>query len=167
MKKLLIKIIVLIAIILINLSIFTACDFKSVNDHYDINLEGDFEVSFLISCNTILTTDGAFDNLSESLQPLIPKDGLMFAKTTVLCETYDSVLDMLKKICANQKLQLTAGSDNYVSSIGHLTERLYFNNLGGWMYKVNGKLADYGAADYTLKVGDNVEWHYTCEPNDI
>ena len=167
MKKLSVKIAIIIVAIILNISLLAGCVFTSTNDHYDINLKGDFEVTFSISCNTILTTEGALQNLPQSLQSLIPKDGIMLDKSTVLCENGDSVVDLLKKICAAKGIKLVVGSDDYVSNIGHLEEQMYFNNLGGWMYKINSEIANIGAGQYTLKAGDNIEWHYTCEIGDI
>ena len=167
MSKKVIKIISITLLLVLSIVLAVGCSFSSVDDHYDVELEGDFKVSFMISCNTILTTDGAFDNLSDSLKPLIPDDGYMLPKTSVLCVEGDSVIALLRKICANMEIQLTVSGGNYVSSIGDLAEKMYINNLGGWMYKVNGVLAPISAADYILEEGDIVEWHYTCEPGDI
>ncbi len=48
----------------------------------------------------------------------------------------------------------------YISSINGISE---FDNgsRSGWMYRHNGKIADVGYAERTLKNGDTVEWFYT------
>jgi len=34
--------------------------------------------------------------------------------------------------------------------------------MSGWLYRVNGKLPNYGASNYSVKAGDHIEWLYTC-----
>lgn len=167
MSKIANKVISIILLLALNLVLAAACTFTSADDHNDVDIVGDLEVSFMISCSTVLDTEGAFDNLSDSLQSLIPEDGYMLPKTTFLFEEGDSVITVLKKICAKMDIQLTTSGGDYVSSIGHLAEQMYINNLGGWMYKVNGEIALVGASEYILEDDDVIEWHYTCEPGDI
>ena len=167
MKKTLIKTISIISIVALLLVLLVGCSFTSVKDHYDVDLEGDFYVDFSISCNTVLTTEGALDGLPETLKPLIPKDGYFLPKVQVKCVEGDSVMALLRKICANQRITLSITGGNYVESIGGLAEKMYSNNLGGWMYKVNGILAPVGASEYSIKEGDFIQWQYTCEYGDI
>lgn len=167
MSKITNKIISIILLLALSIVLAVGCVISSVEDHYDVDIVGDLEVSFMISCNTILTTEGAFDNLSDSLQPLIPEDGYILPKTKVLFEEGDSVISVLRKICANKDIQLAITGGDYVSSIGDLAEQMYINNLGGWLYKVNGEIALIGANDYILEDDDVVEWHYSCNPGDI
>ncbi len=161
------KIISFIALVALLSVLLFGCTFTSVDDHYSVQLEGDFEVSFLISCEKVLTTEGAFEGLPNTLKPLIPKDGYFIPKVDVLCVEGDSVTDLLRKICANKNISLTITGGNYIASIGGLSEKMYANNLGGWMYKVNGVFPNKSASMYTLVEGDIVEWLYTCEPGDL
>ena len=53
-----------------------------------------------------------------------------------------------------------AGSSNYVTGIGGLSEKDY-GAKSGWTYTVNGTYPNKGAGSYTIHNGDVVVWIYT------
>lgn len=55
-------------------------------------------------------------------------------------------------------------SDGYVTGIGGLSTG-DAGETSGWMFQVNGELADVGAPDYTLQDGDALVWFYTADYN--
>lgn len=52
-------------------------------------------------------------------------------------------------------------STEYIRGIGYLYEK-EAGDMSGWLYRVNGKLPNYGASNYSVKAGDHIEWLYTC-----
>jgi hypothetical protein len=51
---------------------------------------------------------------------------------------------------------------NYIEGIANIYE-MDAGPLSGWMYKVNGVFPSVGCGRYELKVGDVIEWIYTCD----
>ena len=50
----------------------------------------------------------------------------------------------------------------YIKGISNLYE-FDCGELSGWLYKINGKIQNYGCSQYILKPGDKVEFLYTCD----
>lgn len=77
----------------------------------------------------------------------------------------DSVLDVLKKITKEKRIQLDysgAGGAAYIEGIDNLYE---FDRgpTSGWMFKVNGVFAKKSAGAVNVKNGDRIEWVYTTD----
>jgi hypothetical protein len=76
----------------------------------------------------------------------------------------DSVLDILKKVTWDSKIQMEyrggEKSGAYVEGIDNLYE---FDRgaESGWMYNVNGSYPNYGCGVYKVEKGDRIEWRYT------
>lgn len=71
-----------------------------------------------------------------------------------------SVMDILSDYCRTNGIQVGIRGGTYVAGINNLYE---FDKgaESGWLYRVNGAFPSYGAAEYSLQVGDTIEWMYT------
>ncbi|WP_052087817.1 DUF4430 domain-containing protein [Paenibacillus wynnii] len=93
------------------------------------------------------------------------ESGVILAPSVVEVKDGDSVMDLLKRITRKHKIQMEfkgIGSMAYVEGIDNLYE--YDKGAeSGWMYRVNGVFPNIGAAGYTVKPGDRIEWLYTLD----
>ena len=117
-----------------------------------------------ISCATILDH---LDRLDAEKAELVPADGVLLAAEEVKFTEGESVFDLLKRVCRENKLHMEFSEtpvyqSAYLEGIGNLYE-FDVGELSGWMYKVNGWFPNYGCSGYQLKDGDVVEWVYTCD----
>ncbi|MGX7419943.1 DUF4430 domain-containing protein [Carnobacterium gallinarum] len=71
-----------------------------------------------------------------------------------------SVMDILSKYCRDNGIQVGIRGGSYVAGINNLYE---FDKgaESGWLYRVNGVFPSYGAAQYSVQVGDSIDWLYT------
>ncbi len=116
-----------------------------------------------VSCATIL------DNLSEldsSKKDIVPDDGWILKPTKVEFNEGESVFDVLKRVCQEQKIHMEFSwtpiyNSAYIEGIGNLYE-FDCGSQSGWMYCVNDWFPNYGCSRYQLKNGDTLEFKYTC-----
>ncbi len=116
-----------------------------------------------ITCSTALQNE----KLSKSKKEILPADGNVFASTTVEFTEGTSVFDLLKRICAQQRIHMdfqtipvTGGA--YIKGICNLYE-YDCGPVSGWMYRVNGEFPNVGCSDYKLSDGDEVAFLYSCD----
>ena len=117
-----------------------------------------------IDCKSILNNMG---KCKENKRELVPEDGWILEPTEVVFFEGESVFQVLKRTCKQQKIHMEFEdtpiyNSAYVEGIHNLYE-FDVGNLSGWMYSVNGWYPNYGCSGYTLEPGDVVEWRYTCE----
>ncbi len=118
---------------------------------------------FSISCATVLDN---MDKLHKSKKDIIPDDGWILKPVTVTFNEGESVFDVLKQVCKDNKIQLEFSftpiyNSSYIEGINNLYE-FDCGSLSGWMYEVNEWFPNYGCSRYEVKNGDVIEWHYTC-----
>lgn len=116
-----------------------------------------------ISCATILDN---MDKLDEDLWELVPEDGWLLKPVSVEFQVGESVFDILKRVCKEEKIHLEFSftpmyNTAYIEGIGNLYEFDCGSN-SGWMYRVNDWYPNYGCSRYAVKSGDVIEWKYTC-----
>lgn len=116
-----------------------------------------------IECSTVFNN---MDKLDKDLLDIIPKNGIVLSKRTVTFYEGESVLDLLQRVCKENKIHMEASfttiyNSAYVEGINNLYE-LDCGSASGWMFSVNGWFPNYGCSRYQLKQGDVVEWRYTC-----
>ena len=92
-----------------------------------------------------------------------PADGVILGETEIRLEEGRTAFDQLVEATRQHHLQMEydgtiAGA--YVRGIAYLYE-YDFGNLSGWMYRINGKMADVGAGQYRMREGDRIDWVYT------
>lgn len=117
-----------------------------------------------ISCTTILEE---IDRLDAEKTDLVPADGVLLAPATVEFTEGESVFDVLKRVCRENKIHMEFSEtpvyqSAYIEGIGNLYE-FDCGEGSGWMYRVNGEFPNVGCSRYALADGDTVEWVYTCD----
>lgn len=117
-----------------------------------------------IECSSILNN---LSDLESDKLDVVPKNGVIFAPQIVTFYEGESVYDLLKRVCRENRIHLEASftpmyNSVYVEGIGNLYE-FDCGNGSGWMYQVNGWYPNYGCSRYQLKQGETVEWRYTCD----
>jgi hypothetical protein len=117
-----------------------------------------------ISCAAILNH---MDWLAEGKESLVPEDGWLLTPYTDVFYEGESVFNVLRRVCKQQKIHLefenTPLYDSaYIEGIGNLYE-FDCGEQSGWMYSVNGQFPNYGCSQYTVQDGDVICWVYTCD----
>ena len=120
--------------------------------------------TFSISCATVLDN---MNKLNKSKKEIIPDDGWILKPVTVNFNEGESVFDVLKQVCRDNKIQLEFSftpiyNSAYIEGINNLYE-FDCGSLSGWMYEVNDWFPNYGCSRYEVKNGDVIEWQYTCD----
>lgn len=126
-------------------------------------VDNTLKCSFSISCATVLDN---MDILDKSKKEIIPDDGWILKPVTVNFNEGESVFDVLKQVCRDNKIQLEFSftpiyNSAYIEGINNLYE-FDCGSLSGWMYEVNDWFPNYGCSRYEVKNGDVIEWQYTC-----
>lgn len=91
--------------------------------------------------------------------------GVILKATKVSINEGDTVLDVLKKVTKQNRIQMEyrgSGATAYIEGIQNLYE---FDKgpKSGWMYSVNGAFMKKGAGTTKVKPGDKIEWAYTLD----
>lgn len=124
----------------------------------------EYRCTLSISCAAILDH---MDWCAENKRELVPEDGWILRPTEVVFFEGESVFQVLKRVCKQNKIHMEFENtpiynSAYIEGINNLYE-FDVGNLSGWMYSVNGWYPNYGCSRYALKDGDVVEWRYTCD----
>lgn len=127
-------------------------------------IDNTLKCTFSISCATVLDN---MDILDKSKKEIIPDDGWILKPVTVTFNEGESVFDVLKQVCKDNKVQLEFSftpiyNSAYIEGINNLYE-FDCGSLSGWMYEVNDWFPNYGCSRYEVKNGDVIEWQYTCD----
>ena len=127
-------------------------------------VDNTLKCTFSISCATVLNN---MDKLHKSKKEIIPDDGWILKPVTVTFNEGESVFDVLKQVCKDNKVQLEFSftpiyNSAYIEGINNLYE-FDCGSLSGWMYEVNEWFPNYGCSRYEVKNGDVIEWQYTCD----
>ena len=127
-------------------------------------VDNTLKCTFSISCATVLDN---MDILDKSKKEIIPDDGWILKPVTVTFNEGESVFDVLKQVCKDNKIQLEFSftpiyNSAYIEGINNLYE-FDCGSLSGWMYEVNEWFPNYGCSRYEVKNGDVIEWQYTCD----
>ena len=127
-------------------------------------IDNTLKCTFSISCATVLDN---MDILDKSKKDIIPDDGWILKPVTVTFNEGESVFDVLKQVCKDNKVQLEFSftpiyNSAYIEGINNLYE-FDCGSLSGWMYEVNDWFPNYGCSRYEVKNGDVIEWQYTCD----
>ena len=117
-----------------------------------------------IRCDTILNN---LQWLDPEKKELVPKDGVIFPKTTVTFFEGESVFNVLLREMKKNKIHFEyaktpAYNSVYIEAINNIYE-FDCGELSGWKYKVNDWFPNYGCSRYQLKNNDSIEIHYTCD----
>ena len=126
---------------------------------------GDLTVTMTIECSKVAPYMSKADTKKDPWSKYVPKDYQIFKKACVKCEKGDTVYDVFKSVCRENKLRYVnkgsgLGSSAYISSINFLEEK-DIGRYSGWTYYVNGKMPDVASDECELKDGDDIVWSYT------
>jgi hypothetical protein len=126
--------------------------------------EKEFTCTLSVRCDTILSN---MDWLDQEKWELVPEDGVIFAKQSVVFYEGESVFNVLLREMKKNKIHMEFENtpmynSAYIRGIGNLYE-FDCGEGSGWMYKVNGWFPNYGCSRYQLEDGDEIEWVYTCD----
>lgn len=116
-----------------------------------------------IECSSVFKADVS----ERGMEEFLPPDGVIFAAASVEFSEGETVFDLLKRVCAENRIHMEASwtpvyNSAYIEGINNLYE-FDFGSGSGWTYSVNGVLYNRGSSGYVLKNGDIVEWRYTCD----
>ena len=135
----------------------------------EIDKEIAYTCTFSIECSTILNN---LDILDPDKLEMVPYDGVILPKTTVVFYEGESVFDVLQRVCKEYGIHMEAEwtpiyNSAYIEGIHNLYE-FDCGALSGWMYRVDGWYPNYGCSRYQLTDGELIEWRYTCDlGNDV
>lgn len=114
-------------------------------------------VKIKIDCSKILDN---YDLLDEELkdEKYVPSNGIILAETEVKAKAGDSAIDVLKRVCADNKIHFD-DSDGYIKGINNIYEKSC-GDASGWIYEVNDEPI---MTEYTVSDGDLISWIYICD----
>lgn len=116
------------------------------------------------------------DQLSENMSALndpalldyVPQDGTILAETEVKIEPgVTTVFDVTDKACFDSGVQIEYSTSpgynsHYIEGIGYLYE-FSAGKYSGWMFTVDGEIANYGADHILLEGGEKIQWFYAVD----
>ena len=128
----------------------------------DVSQDNESSCTILISCKTAVTCP----SLKKSTRSVLPDDGIVLARVSCGFSEGESVFDVLKRVCKNNKIHLDFSSTPvsggaYIRGIANLYE-FDCGSISGWMYKVDGEFPSVGCSEYKLTEGCNIEFLYSC-----
>ncbi len=117
-----------------------------------------------ISCATLVDD---LDKLKAEKRELVPEDGWLLPEMEVSFTQGESVFDVLKRVCREEKIHMEFSTtplyhSAYIEGIGNLYE-YDAGELSGWMYSVNDWFPNYGCSRYQVKQGDVIRWQFSCD----
>ncbi len=139
---------------------FFCSDIQKPEDYYTVTEaaagENAVTASISISCETVKE----YSSENEA----VPADGVILPTTEITLPKGSTVYDFLiyaaKKYGIHTENDSATAASAYISGINRLYEFDY-GELSGWVFLVNGKIADVGCGEYVITDGDNIEWLYT------
>ena len=176
------KDLIVILVIAIVLTVaFTCMDIKTPEQYYSTPLdkiENENEVVFFsIDCKTLRdridknndddTSNDKF--VEDNIEQFVSADGIILKKQAYNLREGDTAFSILQRITSYNKIPIGYKNNAYgvyVEGINHIFEKSC-KGTSGWVYLVNGKMANVSCSSYKLKPGDYVEWRYTCEYGDL
>ena len=116
-----------------------------------------------VRCDTILKKISDFN---KDKLGILPQDGVILPPVKVEFKDGESAFDALLAATRENNIHFEftrspVYNTAYIEGIANIYE-FDCGDLSGWMYKVNGRIPNYGISDYRLKDGDIIELLYTC-----
>lgn len=138
-------------------------DENGINTHTHADKENltIVECTISVSCGTILNNK---DDLKENKTSFVPENGYILMPTSVSFENGETVLNVLKRVMRDEKIQLQVNNSGsaFVESIGNIYNS-DCGDMSGWLYSVNNEFPSESVSDYVLKNGDIVKFMFTCD----
>ncbi len=140
---------------------FVCSDIQSPEDYYTVTTISDPENG--VTAHISITCDTIKDKAAKNSN--VPENGIILADTELTLPEGSTVYDFLIYAAKQNGIQLendsVSASSAYITGIQYLYQ-FDFGPLSGWMFTVNGKIADVGCGEYTVSDGDEIKWLYTC-----
>lgn len=129
------------------------------------NEEANVPYKLIVSCQEVVEN---FDDEAYGIKPekrdFVPADGIIL-ELEANCSEGSNVYEIVKNNLKSKKLHFD-GSDGYFTAIGNI----YAGDCGdfsGWMFFINGNLAEFGASDTLICENDIIEFKYIVDYNSI
>ncbi len=140
---------------------------SSGNAHSSESAPAAKQVCYLaIDCKTAAAKE---EYLAKYDERILPRDGVILARTAVEFTEGETVCDILLRVAKAHGIVISKsgrGSFAYIRGIGGLME-FGCGNSSGWLYQVNGALPGIGVDVYKVKAGDAISFRYTVERGDV
>lgn len=145
------------------LSVLTLCCLFSFASCFNNDNKETINYTLIVSCDEILKN---LNNDEYSINPekieILPSNGIIL-NIKSKCSQGSTARDVLIKNLKDNKM-------HYIDSSGYIEAicNIYSGDCGdysGWMFYVNGNLAESGAADTTVNSGDVIEFKYVVDYN--
>ncbi len=157
----------------------TSCEIVSTDDYYattpqstsDVQEDKD-TVTIEVECVSVLSN---LDDLDEALKEsdLLPEDGIIIEERQVSIDEDTTAFEVLEQVIKENEIQFEyIGADEsdfgtvYIKGINHLYEKSCGEN-SGWAFYVNEEFPSVGSDQLVLKDGDQIEWTYVCDFNEL
>ncbi len=149
LKKILICVFVFVTVI-----VGVSCSSNKASD-------GSISVSLKVECSEVIDNMGhELYGITEEKIDIVPENGVILEVKTS-CNEGDNAYDLLISNLKAKKIHFEA-DDGYLTAISNI----YAGDCGpvsGWMFFINGELAEKGAPDTVLNNGDKVEFKYVVD----
>lgn len=119
-----------------------------------------------IDCKTVAAKEEYLEKFDERV---LPRDGVVLARTAVDFSEGETVYDVLQRIAKARGIVVSKsgkGSWVYIRGIGGLME-FSCGNSSGWVYQVNGVTPGFSCGAYKLQANDEISFRYTVELGDV
>lgn len=127
---------------------------ESIDSHYNSKSSSTnlMDTTLSIRCETV-----------AGKKDYIPEDGIILDFVTIKIPEGSTAYDQLIAAAKQYKIQLeTQSGSSYVQGIANIYE-FDFDDLSGWMLRINGEWSGTGSSDCKLNPYDYVEWIYTTQ----
>jgi len=124
----------------------------------------EFTVSLTVRVDTLVED---INRLDKEKRELVPPGGVIFPITDVTAYEDESVFNVLQREMRRAGIHMAFRNtpiynSAYILALNNIYE-FDAGELSGWIYSVNGDFPNFGSSRYTLKPGDAIEWHFTCD----
>lgn len=123
--------------------------------------DGGISVSLKVDCSEVVDNLGhELYGIKEEKIDIVPESGVILEIETS-CNEGDNAFDLLISNLKAKKIHFEA-DDGYLTAISNI----YAGDCGansGWMFFINGDLAEKGASDTILNADDKVEFKYIVD----
>lgn len=127
--------------------------------------QGDTPYKLIISCHEIIQNlDSEKYAINEEKKEIVPEDGIVL-EINSKCSKGDTAYSVTVNALKNNKIHFE-GSDGYLKAIANI----YAGDCGdfsGWMFFINGNLAELGANDTIINENDVIEFKYIVDYNTL
>lgn len=123
----------------------------------------------VMACNLSIRCDTILQNISdfnEDKLELVPNDGIIFEKSEIEFQEGETAFDIIKREMTENKIHFEfekslAYDSVYIKGIGNIYE-FDGGELSGWIFKVNGEVANCDSSNYKIQKDDKIEFVYSC-----